>query len=438
MDTRKNNLFSAEARWRLGVGNLGGNRLLFFFYIKVYLCRIKNSYHTTYIMIRKNNRPSSADKTSRGRKSSTSKAVERNDKRTTTDKRKTGRKRVSDKEEVEEKRGKRGFAAKRQGNRPEKEEMRKPRANRGRGREEETRKGFAAREEKQGFGKKKETEGATRRNYLESSDILKEIVEKRKKENRVNRGNRSRILSLEWDDQHSVIRLNRYIANAGICSRRDADKLIESGAIMVNGQICTELGTKVSPTDEVRYGDRILQREKTVYVLLNKPKDFITTTDDERGRRNVMELIAGACKEKVYPVGRLDRNTTGLLLFTNDGELSRRLQHPRFGIKKTYHVELDKGVSHADLQQIAAGIELDDGVITPDEVAYVREDTRREVGITIHSGKNRVVRRIFEKLGYEVVKLDRVVYACLTKRDLPRGRWRFLTEAEINMLKMSV
>ena len=195
-------------------------------------------------MIRKNSRPASADKASRGRRNNTDKAFARNDKKkTTSDKRTTNRKRISDTEEVEEKRGKRGFAAKRQGNRPEKEEMRRPRANRGRGREEGDRKGFSVRGEKQGFGKKQETEGTTRRNYLESSDILKEIVEKRKKENRANRGSRSRILSLEWDDQHSVIRLNRYIANAGICSRRDADKLIESGAIMVNGQICTELGT---------------------------------------------------------------------------------------------------------------------------------------------------------------------------------------------------
>jgi 23S rRNA pseudouridine2605 synthase len=213
--------------------------------------------------------------------------------------------------------------------------------------------------------------------------------------------------------------------------------LIQTGAIQVNGQIVTELGTKVMPTDEVRYGDQILQREKPVYLLLNKPKDDITTMEDERDRKHVLQLVKGACKERIYPVGRLDKNTTGLLLFTNDGEMTKKLTHPKHGIRKIYYVELDKNLTAADFEKIANGIELSDGEIKVDEIAYTGE-TKREIGITLHSGRNRIVRRIFEYLGYEIEKLDRVVFAGLTKKDLPRGTYRFLTEAEINILKMTV
>ena len=275
-----------------------------------------------------------------------------------------------------------------------------------------------------------------RRDVTAESEILTEIVNKRKMEGR-QAPRKQKILSLEYEEQHGPIRLNKYIANAGICSRREADTLIETGAIKVNGQVVTELGTKVMPTDEVRYGDRILQREKPVYILLNKPKDYITTTCDEFDRKDVMLLIKGACKERVYPVGRLDRNTTGLLLFTNDGEMAKKLTHPSHNIYKIYKVDLNKNLKTSDFEEICNGVELEDGVIKPDEVAYVG-DSKSEIGITIHSGKNRIVRRIFEHFGYDVVKLDRVVYAGLTKKDLPRGEWRFLTEAEVNILKMSL
>ena len=206
---------------------------------------------------------------------------------------------------------------------------------------------------------------------------------------------------------------------------------------MVNGKVVTELGTKVSPTDEVRYEDKILQREKPVYLLLNKPKDYITTTEDERDRNSVMMLVKDACPERIYPVGRLDRNTTGLLLFTNDGEMTKKLTHPKFEIKKIYQVELDRNMELKDFQTLSEGIELYDGFIKPDELAYV-DGQKNILGITLHSGKNRIVRRMFGSLGYEVEKLDRVYYAGLTKKDLPRGHYRFLTQAEINMLKMSL
>ena len=233
------------------------------------------------------------------------------------------------------------------------------------------------------------------------------------------------------------IRLNRYIANAGICSRREADKLIEAGAVMVNGKVVTELGTKVSRLDKISYGEQTLTREKHRYVLLNKPKGFITTTDDPDNRKTVMNLIANACKERIYPVGRLDRNTTGLLLFTNDGEIAKRLSHPRYGIKKIYHVGLDKNVSITDIKTILEGVELEDGLVKADALEYVGDGKdKKDVGIELHTGQNRIVRRIFEKLGYKVVKLDRVYYAGLTKKNLPRGEWRFLEEKELNMLKM--
>jgi len=233
-----------------------------------------------------------------------------------------------------------------------------------------------------------------------------------------------------------LIRLNRFIANAGICSRRKADELIAAGVVSVNGVPVTELGFKVDPAkDSIRYNGETLKREKMVYVLLNKPKDYITTTEDPQERKTVMNLVEKASRERIYPVGRLDRNTTGLLLMTNDGDLAEKLSHPRNNITKLYQVELNKSLSQGDLNKIAFGIELEDGVIKPDQVSYVAGGSKKEVGIQIHSGKNRVVRRIFESLGYEVVKLDRVVYSQLTKKDLPRGRWRYLEEKEIIQLK---
>jgi len=273
-----------------------------------------------------------------------------------------------------------------------------------------------------------------RRDVTAESEILTEIVELRRREGR-SAPRKQKILSLEHEEKHGPIRLNKYISNSGICSRRDADMLIETGAIQVNGKIVTELGTKVLPTDEVRFGDRILQREKPVYLLLNKPKEFITTMEDERDRKHVLQLVKGACKERIYPVGRLDKNTTGLLLFTNDGEMTKKLTHPKHGIRKVYYVELNKNLTSTDFEKIANGIELSDGEIKVDEIAYAG-DSKREIGITLHSGRNRIVRRIFEQLGYEIVKLDRVVFAGLTKKDLPRGKFRFLSDQEINFLKM--
>ncbi len=233
-----------------------------------------------------------------------------------------------------------------------------------------------------------------------------------------------------------LIRLNKYIANAGICSRREADTLIAAGNVTVNGKVVTEMGYKVKKTDDVRFDGRKLNPEKKEYVLLNKPKNFITTTRDERGRRTVMELVSSASNNRLYPVGRLDRNTTGLLLFTNDGDLAKKLTHPRHGVRKIYHVFLEKNVTIADLRRIREGLELEDGKIEVDEVDYVSGASKKEVGIEIHSGKNRIVRRIFEHLGYEVSKLDRVVFAGLTKKDLPRGHWRYLTQQEVINLGM--
>lgn len=233
-----------------------------------------------------------------------------------------------------------------------------------------------------------------------------------------------------------IIRLNKYLADAGVCSRREADQLIAAGVVTVNGVIVTELGTKVSIHDKVVYGGQALRREKLRYVLLNKPKDYITTSDDPYDRKTVMELVKDACGERIYPVGRLDRNTLGLLLLTNDGELAKILTHPKHGVKKLYHVELDKAVAKNDLLRIAAGLELEDGLAEVDEISYVKEaDSKKEIGIQLHSGKNRIVRRIFEHLGYKVVKLDRVDYAGLTKYNLPRGKWRHLTPSEVSILK---
>ncbi|WEK19788.1 MAG: pseudouridine synthase [Candidatus Pedobacter colombiensis] len=233
-----------------------------------------------------------------------------------------------------------------------------------------------------------------------------------------------------------LIRLNRYISNAGICSRRKADELIAAGVVSVNGEVVSELGHKIDPAnDQVRYNGELLKREKKIYVLLNKPKDYITTTDDPQERRTVMQLVEKASRERIYPVGRLDRNTTGLLLMTNDGDLADKLSHPKNGITKIYNVELNKSLSQGDLNKIQFGLELEDGIIKPDSVSYVTGGSKREVGIQIHSGKNRIVRRIFEHLGYDVVKLDRVVYGNLTKKDLPRGRWRYLEEHELIQIK---
>jgi 23S rRNA pseudouridine2605 synthase len=237
-------------------------------------------------------------------------------------------------------------------------------------------------------------------------------------------------------EDDGLIRLNRYIANSGICSRRKADELIAAGVVSVNNIVISELGHKVDPAkDNIRYNGELLKREKRVYVLLNKPKDYITTTDDPQERRTVMQLVEKASRERIYPVGRLDRNTTGLLLMTNDGDLADKLSHPRNGITKIYQVELDKSLSQGDLNKIQYGLELEDGLIKPDSVSYVAGGSKKEIGIQIHSGKNRIVRRIFEHLGYDVVKLDRVVYGNLTKKDLPRGRWRYLEEHELIQIK---
>ena len=232
------------------------------------------------------------------------------------------------------------------------------------------------------------------------------------------------------------MRLNRFVANAGVCSRREADTYISAGMVTINGKQISELGTRVLPGDEVRFDGRKLDAEKKVYLLLNKPKDYVTTTDDPHADKIVMDLIKNACDERVYPVGRLDRNTTGLLLFTNDGDLSKKLTHPSHNKKKVYMVTLDQPVAQAHMEMIADGIELEDGKITADAISYTTLEDKTEVGIEIHSGKNRIVRRIFEHFGYKVRKLDRVLFAGLTKKNLPRGKFRFLTEKEIQFLKM--
>ena len=238
------------------------------------------------------------------------------------------------------------------------------------------------------------------------------------------------------EDPDAPLRLNKFLANAGVCSRREADQFIQAGVVKVNGNVVTELGTKVLRTDEIHFHDQLVTIEKKVYVLLNKPKDYVTTSDDPQQRKTVMELIKNCCHERIYPVGRLDRNTTGVLLFTNDGDLASKLTHPKFLKKKIYHVHLDKNCSAADLQKIAEGITLEDGEVHADEISYASDTDKKQVGIEIHSGKNRIVRRIFESLGYRVCKLDRVMFAGLTKKGLKRGDWRFLTEQEVAMLHM--
>ena len=245
---------------------------------------------------------------------------------------------------------------------------------------------------------------------------------------------------IEYKEEHIdptvPVRLNKFLANAGICSRREADEFIQAGVVTVNGNVVTELGTKVMRTDDVKFHDQPVKMEKKVYVLLNKPKDTVTTSDDPQQRKTVMDLVKNACPERIYPVGRLDRNTTGVLLLTNDGDLASKLTHPKFLKKKIYHVFLDKNVTAHDMQQIAAGITLEDGEVHADAIEYASPTDKSQVGIEIHSGKNRIVRRIFESLGYRVVKLDRVQFAGLTKKNLRRGDWRFLTEKEVDMLRM--
>ncbi|MBP1675224.1 MAG: pseudouridine synthase [Bacteroidetes bacterium] len=234
------------------------------------------------------------------------------------------------------------------------------------------------------------------------------------------------------------IRLNRFIAHCGICSRREADDLIRNGFITVNGNKVTDLGVKVSASDDVRYKNKRLSAEKMVYILLNKPKGYVTTVEDPHADKTVLDLVGNACTERIYPVGRLDKETTGVLLLTNDGQLTGRLTHPKYIRKKIYHVFLNKPVTKNDLSLLTEGIEIDGEMITIDAVSYADPEDRTQIGIEIHSGQNRIVRRIFEKLGYRVSKLDRVYFAGLTKKNLPRGKWRFLTEKEINMLKRGI
>ena len=234
----------------------------------------------------------------------------------------------------------------------------------------------------------------------------------------------------------NTIRLNKYIANSGVCSRRDADEHIKNGLVTINGKVVTDMGTKVSYDDVVKYSNKQLNPEKKVYILLNKPKDYVTTLEDKHAAKTVMDLIEGACTERVYPVGRLDKNTTGVLLLTNDGDLTKKLTHPSYKKKKIYHVFLDKNVKKNDFDLLAEGFELEDGFICADTIQYIDLADKTQVGVEIHSGKNRIVRRMFEHLGYDVVKLDRVYFAGLTKKNLPRGKWRFLTEKEVGVLKM--
>ena len=236
-------------------------------------------------------------------------------------------------------------------------------------------------------------------------------------------------------DPNEPLRLNKFLANAGVCSRREADEFIQAGVVSVNGEIVTQLGVKVTRNDEVRFHDQPVNIEKKVYVLLNKPKDYVTTSDDPQQRKTVMELVKNACRERIYPVGRLDRNTTGVLLLTNDGDLASKLTHPKFLKKKVYHVKLDRNITKHDLEQLIEGITLEDGEIHADAVEYAHETDKSQVGIEIHSGKNRIVRRMFEYLGYKVTKLDRTMFAGLTKKNVRRGDWRYLTEEEVIMLR---
>lgn len=292
--------------------------------------------------------------------------------------------------------------------------------------------------EKKNHVKKEEAPGHSRNKDEKKSGWEKpSVFYKKRKESRG-----GKMSDQKFQVDSGLTRLNKYIANAGICSRREADRMIENGLVSVNGKIVTQLGTKIGPTDVVKYGGETLRKERNVYILLNKPKDYITTVKDTHERKTVMELLKNACKERVYPVGRLDRNTTGVLLLTNDGELTKKLTHPKHGAKKIYHVETDKNVAHLDLKKLTEGISLpeEDGTavtVKADEAHYAGEHLQKnQIGVALHSGKNRVVRKMFEALGYQVLKLDRVYFAGLTKKDLPRGRWRFLSEKEVGFLKM--
>jgi len=260
----------------------------------------------------------------------------------------------------------------------------------------------------------------------------------RKTERKVITGKRFSKEMPKTGHESDLIRLNKYIASTGICSRREADEFIRAGLVNVNGKLITELGVKVSPGDVVKYNGETLKEEKKVYILMNKPKDYVTTVEDPHAKKTVLELLKGACKERIYPVGRLDRNTTGVLLLTNDGEITKRLTHPRFEKMKIYHVHLNKNIKTSDMEKISKGISLEDGLIKADAISFTDPADKSQIGIEIHSGRNHIIRRIFEHLGYEVVKLDRVYFAGLTKKNLHRGEWRFLSEKEITMLKMNV
>ncbi|MBP7848795.1 MAG: RNA-binding S4 domain-containing protein [Lentimicrobiaceae bacterium] len=345
------------------------------------------------------------------------------------------------------------------------------------GRSEETRRPYARRQEESGssegprkpYGRRQEEPGkpeGTRRPYAKRQDeerpVRRRSTEQEGKTERsdgrrpyVRQEDRDRNPRYKKEDErgyrsssgrtgskkdHAIaregMRLNKYIAHAGICSRREADTLIASGVVQVNGKVITEMGYKVMTGDKVQLGEQTLRAEKLFYVALNKPKGYITTTDDPEERRTVMELVREACRERIYPVGRLDRNTTGVLLLTNDGEMAKKLTHPRHGVRKIYHVHLDRNLSKKDMEQIVAGVELEDGLVKVDDIAWVEgANDKKQIGITLHSGRNRIVRRLFEHLGYEVVKLDRVSFAGITKKLIPRGKWRHLSQEEINILK---
>ena len=259
-------------------------------------------------------------------------------------------------------------------------------------------------------------------------------MEKRRPEGKP-RARVKKISPVEKNEETELIRLNKFIANSGVCSRRDADELIKKGDVTVNGKQVNDLGTKVNLSDDVRYKNRKLSAEKKVYILLNKPKDYVTTVEDPHADKTVLDLIGDACPERVYPVGRLDKSTTGILLLTNDGDLAGKLSHPKYERKKIYHVFLDRVVSKNDLFKLTEGVELEGEIVAADAVSFTEPDDRSQIGIELHSGQNRVVRRLFEKLGYKVKKLDRVYYAGLTKKNLPRGKWRFLSDKEVSMLK---
>ena len=309
------------------------------------------------------------------------------------------------------------------------DESSSPRPRISRGENEDNRNGYRGKRSDESF-KRKEEEGADTKKWNRKESH--EFYGDRKKSGKFEKGPKK--LKVTAADE-GLTRLNKFISNAGICSRREADEMIKAGVITVNGEVVSEMGYKVQPGDVVKYNNETLRGERLVYILLNKPKDFITTTDDPEERKTVMSLIANAGKERVYPVGRLDRNTTGILLFTNDGDLARKLTHPSFEVQKVYQVELDRSLKSSDLDAIAEGIKLEDGFVKVDDIAFTTDD-KSILGVELHSGKNRIVRRLFEHLGYTVKKLDRVIFAGLTKKDLPRGRWRFLTDMEVANLKM--